>query len=293
MTRARISATAIILAAVLLSVAVADPTPAPPPPFDCSKIDVDGHEYDISAFKPNTYTVKGEPYTRHPNKFRDDYTLNPCQAITIPEGQEKTHCIAGTWVCRDTKLVPAEGEPYTTVLEPIAGAVAAGDNTPAREVAPAAVRADRLDNVKELPWNLTLKGGDISGTAQSAVITFICDTTVTDDKVGPAFSSYQENVAYFSWKSNSACARKIPLPIQEGMSGFGVFMTILLVFGIIYVVAGAVYNHQVYGAKGLDLLPNLDFWRDFPSLVVDVVRHVWNSVTGRSSSSSRGGYVSV
>lgn len=41
------------------------------------------------------------------------------------------------------------------------------------------------------------------------------------------------------------------------MSGFSVFMTVLFVFAVIYVVLGAVYNHQVYGAKGLDLLPNL------------------------------------
>lgn len=41
------------------------------------------------------------------------------------------------------------------------------------------------------------------------------------------------------------------------MGGFGVFMTVLFVLGLIYVAAGAVYNHQVYGAKGMDLLPNL------------------------------------
>ena len=52
MTRIRVSAIATILAAVILSIAEADPTPASPEPFDCSKIDIDGHKYDISAFKP-------------------------------------------------------------------------------------------------------------------------------------------------------------------------------------------------------------------------------------------------
>jgi len=102
------------------------------------------------------------------------------------------------------------------------------------------------------------------------------------------------------------------------MSGFGVFMTVLFVLGLIYLVAGAVYNHQVYGAKGMDLLPNLgmfnnrspeldleeqcadqwfplyilDFWKDVPGLIVDLARQLWNSVTGRRSA-SHGGYETV
>src|SRR5690606_27439021 len=51
--------------------------------------------------------------------------------------------------------------------------------------------------------------------------------------------------------------KTVQLPTTEGTGGFSVFLTVFFVLGLIYVVVGAVYNHQVYGAKGLDLLPNI------------------------------------
>ncbi|KAF9400436.1 hypothetical protein BGX21_004307 [Mortierella sp. AD011] len=259
--------------------------------YDCEKISVDGNNYNISAFKATTYTLEGEPKVEYPSKIRVDYQLNPCQAIVVPEGEANSHCQAGAWVCQDVKLVPPEGDPSTIFLRTIAGSAPATDTSPAREVAPSVALAEKLEDVKELPWNLTLKGGNIDGQDQSAIITFICDMAVTDSNVGPTLTKYENGVVYFSWKSSFACPQQTPAPVSEGMSSFGVFMTVLTVLGLIYLVAGAVYNHKVYGARGLDLLPNIDFWRDFPSLVADVVRHIWNSVTGRVTNSR--GYVSV
>lgn len=153
----------------------------------------------------STFTVQGEPKEDYPSKIRVDYQLNPCQAIPIPEGGDKTHCKAGTWVCQDTKLVPDAGDPKTLFLRTIAGSAPASD----KNVDPLVVRADRIENVKEckskishpqanvegtvwlhgyssfshlihiiVPWNLTLKGGNFNGQDQSAVITFICDMAV-------------------------------------------------------------------------------------------------------------------
>ncbi|KAF9917110.1 hypothetical protein BX616_001931 [Lobosporangium transversale] len=251
-----------------------------PAPYDCANISLEGHTYNISAFKANTYTIKGEVREEHPNKIRVDYELNPCQAIAFPEGEAKSHCKAGTWVCQDTKLVRDEGEPITVTLRPIA-----------RDVAPTVVRAEKIEDVKELPWNLTLRGGNIDGQNQSATITFICDMAVTDETVGPTLTKYENGVVYFSWKSGHACPQQIQVPTTEGMGGFRTFLTVLSIFALIYLIAGAAYNHKVYGATGVDMIPHVDFWRDFPNLVVDVVRHVWDSVTGRFTSSR--GYVSV
>ncbi|KAG0067509.1 hypothetical protein BGZ89_005990 [Linnemannia elongata] len=280
-------ATLAIISALLTSSSVsAQDTPTP---YDCAKVSVSGNSYDISALK-KTYLVKGEATPVYPNKQRVDYIVNPCQAIVVPDGEAKQHCVAGAWVCQDTKVIFDDGEPKTLSLLPIAGTAPAADGVPAREVSPLAVLADKIENVAEVPWNLTLKGGLIKGQDQSAVITFICDTSVTDDNLAPTLTGYQNGVATFSWKHKSACAVHTQLPVQESMSGFSVFLTVFFSFAFIYLVLGAVYNHQVYGAKGLDLLPHKDFWRDFPSLVVDVVHHVWDSVTGRARG---GGYVSV
>ncbi|KAI1300729.1 hypothetical protein EDD11_005952, partial [Mortierella claussenii] len=262
-----------------------------PAAYDCENISVEGHAYNISVFKSTTFTITGVPKDDHPNRIRVDYQLNPCQAIVIPEGEAKTHCKAGTWVCQDTKLIPEEGNPTTAFLRTIAGSAPATDNTPERTVSPTVSRAEKIDDVKELPWNLTLKGGIIDGQDQFAIITFICDMAVTDDKVGPNLTKYENGIVYFSWKSGHACPKTIVVPSNEGMGGFSVFLTILAVFGMMYIILGALYNRKVYGATGLDLLPHIDFWRDFPSLVVDVVRHVWDSVTARATRGT--GYVSV
>ncbi|KAF8935102.1 hypothetical protein BGZ52_001447 [Haplosporangium bisporale] len=264
--------------------------------YDCSEIRVEGNTYNIDALKSITYTVTGKSKVVKPSTIREDYHLNPCQPIDIPEGKESENCEKGTWVCKDTKLITEqdkESKETQLFLQQIAGSAPADESTktPARDVDPLAVKADKLEDVKDLPWTLTLHGGAIDSRNQSAVITFICDKSATDVKVAPTFTSYVDGVASFTWKTEHACPIHTELPTAPGMSGFSVFMTVLFVFAVIYVVLGAVYNHQVYGAKGLDLLPNLDFWRDFPGLVVDVVRHVWDSVTGRATSSR--GYVSV
>ncbi|KAG0301553.1 hypothetical protein BGZ98_008259 [Dissophora globulifera] len=291
MTRihARLAATALATLGVLAALAAAQADA--PAPFACDNINVEGRVYNISAFKPTTFTIKGEPRDEHPSKIRVDYQLNPCQAIVVPEGEEASHCKAGAWVCQDTKQVPAEGDPKTIFLRAIAGSAPASDNSPAREVAPSVAQADKLEDIKEVPWNLTLKGGVIDGQDQSAVITFICDMAITDEKAGPALTKYENGIAYFSWKSSFACPRETQLPLTEGMSGFSVFLIVVSVFAGIYLVSGAFYNYKVYGSRGIDLIPHIDFWREFPALVVDVVRHVWDSVTGRTSSGR--GYVSV
>ncbi|KAF9909852.1 hypothetical protein EC991_007842 [Linnemannia zychae] len=286
-SRTAIVATLAVISALLSSNNVsAQETPAP---FDCAKVSIAGNTYDISALK-KTYLVKGEPKVQHPNKLRIDYSVNPCQAIAVPEGEAKLHCLPGTWVCQDTKVIFDDSEPKTITLLPIAGTAPASENIPAREVAPLAALAEKIENVAEVPWSLTLKGGLIMGQDQSAVITFVCDTSATDYDVSPTLTGYQNGVASFSWKSKAACAIHTELPVKESMGGFSVFLTVLFSFAFVYLVLGAVYNHQVYGAKGLDLIPHRDFWRDFPSLVVDVVHHVWDSVTGRARG---GGYVSV
>jgi cation-dependent mannose-6-phosphate receptor len=37
----------------------------------------------------------------------------------------------------------------------------------------------------------------------------------------------------------------------------------------VYVVAGCVYKSQKLGATGVEMCPNVEFWRDLPGLVKD------------------------
>ncbi|KAF9971801.1 hypothetical protein BGZ73_005150 [Actinomortierella ambigua] len=275
----------LLAAAVLLFSSI---THAQSEDYKCSDIKIGNKHYDISALD-KTFTIKGEPYIERPSKFRDDYLLNPCKAIAFEDDKKGENCDAGTWVCQSVKLLDGETEKIL-YLRPIAGDAPASDKSPARTVSPAVALAAKPENVKEDPWTLTLKGGLVANKTQSVVIKFTCNPDKTEDT--PKFESFTEadvGTTTFSWESSHVCPKQISNPPSEGMGGFGVFFTILFVFGAIYLLVGAVYNHQVYGAKGLDLLPNLEFWRDFPGLVKDVFYHVWDSVTGRGNR----GYMSV
>lgn len=44
---------------------------------------------------------------------------------------------------------------------------------------------------------------------------------------------------------------------SKGMSGIGIFFTIVLVLAAVYFIGGAFYNFKVYNARGRDLIPHL------------------------------------
>lgn len=43
----------------------------------------------------------------------------------------------------------------------------------------------------------------------------------------------------------------------KGMSGIGIFFTIVLVLAAVYFIGGAFYNYKVYNARGRDLIPHV------------------------------------
>lgn len=43
---------------------------------------------------------------------------------------------------------------------------------------------------------------------------------------------------------------------SKGMSGIGIFFTIVFVLAAVYFIGGAIYNYKMYNAKGLDLIPH-------------------------------------
>lgn len=43
---------------------------------------------------------------------------------------------------------------------------------------------------------------------------------------------------------------------KKGMSGIGIFFTIVFVLAAVYFVGGAFYNFKMYNARGLDLIPH-------------------------------------
>jgi len=72
-----------------------------------------------------------------------------------------------------------------------------------------------------------------------------------------------------------------------GLSGGWIFVIILLCSATAYLLVGAVVKWKVMGASpGVDLIPNLDFWSYFLSLVKDGVLFVKNGFSKTGSYSS-------
>lgn len=139
----------------------------------------------------------------------------------------------------------------------------------------------------------------------------ICDPDAGDD-TEPKFVSYVDSAVDHSsllsleWRSAAACPRDNIPDKGDGdsdsdsdapaSSGGGFFHTLSVIFWffvlalLAYFIVGALYNYQNYGARGADLIPHRDFWREVPSLAQDLGSHLFNNVR---QTGSRGGYSSL
>ncbi|KAL1410892.1 type II membrane protein [Vanrija albida] len=140
---------------------------------------------------------------------------------------------------------------------------------------------------------IKVKAPDYAGTPQALTLTLKCDPSATDPN--PTFDSYTDGELKLSWSTPDAC------PASSGgssSSGGGFFSGLwylikfvfwLGLFGLLaYFVIGVIYNHQTYSARGWDLVPHRDFWRELPGLTQDLGGHVFGGRGG-----GRGGYSSL
>lgn len=139
----------------------------------------------------------------------------------------------------------------------------------------------------------------------------ICAPDAGNDEA-PIISSFEESAGRatlgLTWRSAAACKRDGSKPPADdgggaddgdgsgGGGGGGFFHTLGVIFWVVvilflaYFVLGALYNYQNYGARGSDLIPHRDFWREVPALAQDLGSHLFNNVR---QSGSRGGYSSL
>jgi len=58
-------------------------------------------------------------------------------------------------------------------------------------------------------------------------------------------------------------------PSADSISGGSVFLIVFFVLLFVYCAAGAAYQFKMKDSRGLDLIPNLEFWKDLPFLIKD------------------------
>ncbi|TFK44723.1 autophagy-related protein 27 [Crucibulum laeve] len=262
-------------------------------PFDCH-ITVDDYKFDLTRL--------ARPYVL--NRTRDtpptttiDYlTFDLCAELKQQEGvSEQDQCPKGTRACLiKTNKRPGEDEHVIAVIP----------------IAQTSKLQPQYSAVSSPPKHLSLQlhGAEYpnpvnsTSTPQTLNVTLFCDPEATS---GPKFVSYDFARLDIEWNTPAGCpfkeegsppddAPKDDDSKQEESVGSGVgwfFLVILLAFAA-YFGLGAYYNYSTYGARGADLIPHRDFWKEVPYMLSDVLSHLCSTVRPRRTA-NRGGYISV
>jgi len=72
----------------------------------------------------------------------------------------------------------------------------------------------------------------------------------------------------------------------SGMSAGWVIDIILLATTSAYLLGGCAYKYLKQGATGIEVIPNIEFWKGLPMLVKDGVLYVTGKITGQTGYSS-------
>jgi hypothetical protein len=141
-------------------------------------------------------------------------------------------------------------------------------------------------NITQLdPDDITQGARLVYGNGQDGRMTeidFHCDEDASIGK--PVFKGVQALVYKFQWDSELVCAkpggpdrRLRPIP---GLGILGLFLLLAVIGLILYFVIGIVIKIAVYKAKGVEVIPNVEFWKDLPHLVKDGFVYVYEGITG-------------
>lgn len=265
-------------------------------PFDCEPI-VDGVRYDLTGLKG--LQLLGWVVDSPPSKVIDELRFDLCGMLQPVEGRSsEDQCPPGTVACL-TKI-------NRKGLDPGADRITAA--IPVAHISSLEPETSHLSSSEGL--SVVLHGASYPSSPsglipQSLKINLACAEYATS----PYLVSYENGQVTVEWSTRSACkAHKeqpsLPgdereggneenpddVPTEHG-SGLGFFFLVLLLAGCAYATLGAYHNYSAYGARGLDLIPHRDFWREVPYLLQDVVHHLCSNVRPRQP--VRRGYVAV
>eukprot|EP01139_Manchomonas_bermudensis_P004919 Amastigsp_a174465_1851.p2 type:complete len:266 gc:universal Amastigsp_a174465_1851:846-49(-) len=75
-------------------------------------------------------------------------------------------------------------------------------------------------------------------------------------------------------------------PHKKGLSGGSVLLILFFVVLVLYLVVGSAYKSLVVGAVGVEMIPNIEFWRALPDLILDGANFVFSCGKKRPGTAS-------
>ncbi|KAI8372764.1 autophagy-related protein 27 [Radiomyces spectabilis] len=265
---------------------------------------VPGSDYTLDMSKLNKEFRVSQELSTPPTVTTTVVELNICDELTRPDNAGNDYCEKGAYACR--RILNKKNDDVRVIeVQHIAGNIGSGKLDPELTLMADKDGKTETDLSKDgVSYALVLKGGKVRDQPQSAIITLECASSQNpkDDPPSPSVTYYGNNLLSLHWKTVFACAtppgKDLPdnggnndQPNQGGMSGAGIFFTVVGSLIAFYFVAGVLYNFKVYNARGADLIPHRDFWLDLPYLIRDLIAHVVDSIMSRRRGS--GGYVAV
>jgi hypothetical protein len=63
----------------------------------------------------------------------------------------------------------------------------------------------------------------------------------------------------------------------------------VVLFALAYLIGGSAYKYQAMGARGLEMVPHIGFWQEYPALVADGIKYAPQLLAGLFSGHGMGG----
>jgi len=245
-------------------------------------------EYDLSSLAGDQ-TVNSER-SKPPSTMVDTVRFNLCGNIDkLDKVSQQDQCGDDTRACLTTAY--KKGDDKGDIISVVQ--LANSKNLDPKYVAKSAPQG----------LEITLHGDTYVDKAQSFRLTLLCKPDSSSDR--PTIRWYDGSTMAVDWNTTAGCGhthsdtpskgdgkKDSPKSPEEVGSGIGYFFLVIFLALAAYFGFGAYYNYSTYGARGWDLVPHRDFWREVPYMLQDVLSHLCSSVRPRATS-SRGGYVSV
>lgn len=217
-----------------------------------------------SAFEHGPLTASTSRQTP-PSLSMINVTMDLCRPLArVPGSRAEDQCPDGTNVCMVSSNRRAGLDDRIEQVVPSAG-------TDAGLIVDAAV-----------PYELTFRGRIWSDVAQSTKLHMVCNT-----RSELSITSYDtlRGILSLTWHTPLACYTQHKAQRRRFSLGWWVVCIVAL-----YLAVGMWYNYQHYGARGWDMLPHRDQWRDVPYYIRDLSRHMTRTAGG---SAPRSGYEAV
>ncbi|KAL4073893.1 autophagy-related protein 27 [Scleroderma yunnanense] len=266
-------------------------------PFNCQPT-LDGTTYDLTSLK-GAHVVTRERDSP-PSKFFDELRFDLCAELQPVDGRlDEDQCPSGTVAClTKTNRKGGEDTDRITAVIPVAYI---------SSLSPEVSALSSSEGLSIILHGSSYPGSASNSTPQSLKINLACAESASS----PSFSAYVDGQVTIEWSSPFACktpqehppkeddkkgsdesgGKPDDVPIEHVGSGLGFFFLMFMLAFCAYFCLGAYYNYSTYGARGLDLIPHRDFWREVPYMLQDVLSHLCSNIRPRRS--SRGGYIAV